>query len=429
MENKDLIQFLESAGKDPSRLVFEDELTGIFNRRFLLRYLDTKIPWGQFENRQISLIMPDLDHFKSINDTYGHQVGDQALVWLSTHLKASVGEDGLPIRYAGDGFMLLLERSGKSDAVAIGQRLVEQVRAMPFPIPDTDAAANITISLGVATAPTDASDWKGFVRQADMARYLAKKRGRNQLADAAEVIQEEVSEKAAIHQLDTINIVDRKAQLAEIKAALQEFRQKKSQVLLVEGTAGMGKTEFLTAVAKSLARGKAAQVRAHGNPQEMFRPYYLMETIAIGVMNQRKDKGAGIFEHLSMEEKGFLSQIMPGLGLDTAPPEGIDESTLRKGIFGALVAFMNKAVGDRPLFLFVDDIHYGDDGTLQLLRRLILRAELRLFVLGTASEGSDATADETPGPLERFVADYEQELELTRFPLTPLTTEDTLAHI
>jgi len=429
MENKDLIQFLESAGKDPSRLIFEDELTGIFNRRFLLRYLDTKIPWGRFEDRSVSLIMLDLDHFKSINDTYGHQVGDQALLWLATHLKASVGEDGLPIRYAGDEFMLLLEKSGKSAALAIGQQLVEQVRAMPFPIPDTDAAVNITISLGVATAPADASEWKGFVRQADMALYLAKKRGRNQLADAAEVIQEEVSEKAAIHQLDTINIVGRKAQLAKSKSALQEFRQKKSQVLLVEGSAGMGKTEFLSAVAKSMARGKAAQVRAHGNPQEMFRPYYFMETLAIGIMNQRKDKGLSILKDLGVEEQGFLSLIMPGLGLDAAPPEGMDESALRKGIFGALLAFITRAVGDVPLFLFIDDMHYVDEGTLQLLRRLILRDELRLFVLGTASEASEVAADEPPGPLDRFVASYEQELGLTRFPLTPLTTEDTLQHI
>jgi len=429
MENQDLIQFLESAGKDPSRLVFEDELTGIFNRRFLLRYLNTKIPWGQFDDRQLSLIMLDLDHFKSINDTYGHQVGDQALVWLSTHLKASVGEDGLPIRYAGDEFMLLLERSGKSSAVAIGQRLIEQVRAMPFSIPDTDASVNLTISLGVATAPVDATDWKGFVRQADMALYLAKKRGRNQLADAAEVIQEEVSEKAAVNQLEAITIVGRKTELAKIKAALKEFRHKKSQVLLVDGSAGMGKTEFLTSVAKSLSRSKAAHVKTYGNRQEMFRPYYLMETIAIGLMNQKKDKGWSILEGLGREEKEFLSQIMPGLGLDATPPDSMDESTLRKGIFGSFVSFLNKVVGDLPLFLFIDDMHYGDEGTLQLLRRLILRDELKLFVIGTTSEGSETSADGSPGPLERFVANYGEELELTRFPLTPLTAEDTLQHI
>jgi len=429
MENQDLVQFLESVGKDPSRLVFEDELTGIFNRRFLLRYLSTKIPWDQFDNRQLSLIMLDLDHFKSINDTYGHQVGDQALVWLSTHLKASVGEDGLPIRYAGDEFMLLLERSGKSSAVAVGQGLIDKVRAMPFPIPEADTSVKLTVSLGVATAPVDATDWKGFVRQADMALYLAKKRGRNQLADAAEVIQEEVSEKAAVHQLDSINIVGRKTQLSKIKAAVKAFRQQKSQFLLIDGSAGMGKTEFLTSVAKSLSRSKAAQVKTYGNPQEMFRPYYLMETVAVGLMNQREDKGWGILEQLSSEEQGFLSQILPGLGLDATPPEGIDESALRKGVFGAFVVFLNRALGNLPLFLFVDDMHYGDEATFQLLRRLILRDELKLFVIGTTSEGSESGADETPGPLERFVANYGKELEITRFPLTPLTAEDTLLHI
>ncbi len=106
MKYDDLLNFLQHAGKDPSRLIFEDELTGIFNRRFLLNYFQYKIPWEALKNHPLSLIMMDLDHFKQINDTYGHPAGDQALVYVATLLKEVAGEEGLPVRYAGDEFMI-----------------------------------------------------------------------------------------------------------------------------------------------------------------------------------------------------------------------------------------------------------------------------------------------------------------------------------
>ena len=94
-------------------LVFEDELTGIHNRRFLLNYFQYKISWDALKDHPLALIMVDLDHFKKINDAYGHYVGDQALVWVAGLLKEVSGDEGLAIRYAGDEFMVLIPQKGK----------------------------------------------------------------------------------------------------------------------------------------------------------------------------------------------------------------------------------------------------------------------------------------------------------------------------
>jgi diguanylate cyclase (GGDEF)-like protein len=80
MDSKDLINFLAHTGKDPTRLIFEDELTGIYNRRFLYRCLESKVQWTALDKQPVSLIMLDVDKFKQVNDRYGHQIGDQALV-------------------------------------------------------------------------------------------------------------------------------------------------------------------------------------------------------------------------------------------------------------------------------------------------------------------------------------------------------------
>jgi GGDEF domain-containing protein len=95
MKYDELLHFLQNAGKDPSRLIFEDELTGIFNRRFLHNYFQYKIPWDALKDHPLSLIMMDVDHFKQINDTHGHDAGDQALVRVAGFLKEAAGEEGL----------------------------------------------------------------------------------------------------------------------------------------------------------------------------------------------------------------------------------------------------------------------------------------------------------------------------------------------
>ena len=80
MQYQEFIDFLQNVGKDPSRLIFEDELTGIHNRRFLHSYLEHRIRWDG-DDYPLSLLVIDLDKFKQINDTHGHDIGDQVLTW------------------------------------------------------------------------------------------------------------------------------------------------------------------------------------------------------------------------------------------------------------------------------------------------------------------------------------------------------------
>ena len=134
MKYEELLDFLQNIGKDPSRLIFEDELTGIYNRRFLLNYFQYKVPWDTLEANPLSLIMMDVDHFKQINDTYGHHMGDQALVWVGSLLKEIAGEENLAIRYAGDEFMILMPQKEKKAALQLGESLLQKVREQPMRI-------------------------------------------------------------------------------------------------------------------------------------------------------------------------------------------------------------------------------------------------------------------------------------------------------
>ncbi len=184
---RELVEILQTVGKDPSRLIFEDELTGLNNRRFLLSFFEHKVQWDMETDFPLSLLMLDLDHFKQVNDTHGHEAGDQVLLWLSSLMQEISGDEHFPIRYGGDEFMLLVQGAEADEARMLADLLLQRTRTRPFQLRGTADPLPITLSIGVACAPRDASDGDGLIHKADAALYHAKNTGRNRAASAHEV--------------------------------------------------------------------------------------------------------------------------------------------------------------------------------------------------------------------------------------------------
>jgi diguanylate cyclase (GGDEF)-like protein len=428
MEYKDLLHFLQHVGTDPSRLIFEDELTGIYNRRFLLNYFRYKVPWDSLESRPLSLLMMDLDHFKEINDNYGHDAGDQVLIWVASLIKEVSGDQGLAIRYAGDEFIILLPSAAKEEALKVAEQLLERLHQEVVRLPEVDEDLRITLSIGVASAPDDAYTGKALIQKADTALYYAKKTGRDRFTNAKEIAPEEVFTKTALYQLDKARIAGRKKQLTKVAETLRKFSKRESQFLIVEGASGMGKSEFIQTVRRNLAQSKIWQIAVKGVPQEGFRPYYLTTNILVEIMNQRPDKGAGILELLSPQEVNYLAHILPQLGEVEEEADIKDEKTQREMIFTTLVHFIPKLINSRPLIFFIDDLHLSDEATLLLLRKLLLRKDVPLFILGTAMDILPGKGEGQQTPLQRFLTAHQQELIIDTVPLTPLTSSDIGAH-
>lgn len=428
MEYEDLTYFLQHVGKDPSRLVFEDELTGIYNRRFLLSYLQHKIDWDSLESHPASLLMMDVDDFKEINDTYGHDVGDQVLIWVAGLVRDVAGDKGLAIRYGGDEFMMLMPGGDKKAAMHMGERILERSREGPVPLAEMEAEFSATLSIGVASAPDEADSGRALIQKADTALYQAKNSGRDRIASAEHVELQQVFPKAALQQLERATIAGRKRQLAQVAKALKEYSKRHSQFVIVEGAAGMGKSEFLKAIQRNLGSSKIQQIGVNGIPQELFRPYYLTTNILVELLNQRPDKGGGIFEGMSPREISYLSQVLPQLG-EAEEYHHEDEKANREGIFTTLVRFIPKALDNRPLILLIDDLHFSDEASLLLLRRLLLRQDIPIFICGAAPETPRGTAPGQSVPLERFLAAYQEELGIHRVTLTPLSAKDIADHI
>jgi diguanylate cyclase (GGDEF)-like protein len=157
-----------------------DSLTHLYNRRFLMEELKRKILQAKQNTQCLSLIILDIDDFKKINDTFGHQNGDLVIITVADVSRKKMRGHDIVARYGGEEFVIILPETPLSDAVLIAERLRESVQTKCFPPPME--VLTVTLSLGVATFPSALVDSsEALIRQADEALYLAKHRGRNRV--------------------------------------------------------------------------------------------------------------------------------------------------------------------------------------------------------------------------------------------------------
>ncbi len=169
-------------------LAYSDALTGLDNFRQFEETLADELARAERYHRPLSLILLDIDHFKSFNDTRGHQAGDALLGQLAVVLRNALRSVDRPARYGGEEFVILCPETDAAEARLIAERVRRSVAGTAFALPNQNAeaplavssgAAQVTVSLGVATFPSDAGTARDLVKKADIALYSAKGAGRN----------------------------------------------------------------------------------------------------------------------------------------------------------------------------------------------------------------------------------------------------------
>jgi diguanylate cyclase (GGDEF)-like protein len=157
-----------------------DDLTQLYNSRFLSQVLRRETKRASRGGRPLSLLFIDLDGFKGINDTHGHLFGSRALVEAASVIRASARETDMVARFGGDEFALILPDTGTEGAAAVGERVRERIAEFRF-LKGDGLAIKLTVSVGVATLPDVASSADGLIQAADEAMYWVKAHGKNGL--------------------------------------------------------------------------------------------------------------------------------------------------------------------------------------------------------------------------------------------------------
>jgi two-component system cell cycle response regulator len=168
--------------EENERLSITDGLTKVHNRRYFNAQIEKEFEKAKRYNSKLTLIMLDIDHFKLLNDTYGHQQGDMVLIHLARILKDNVRNIDLIARYGGEEFAVLMSGSDKKEGAIVAEKLRKKIEAYPFPALQKGAGPlKSTISLGVAEYSADMNSTDDLIKSADSVLYKAKEDGRNRV--------------------------------------------------------------------------------------------------------------------------------------------------------------------------------------------------------------------------------------------------------
>jgi diguanylate cyclase (GGDEF)-like protein/PAS domain S-box-containing protein len=169
---------LEEANNRLRKLAVTDELTGLRNRRAFEERLAMEFSMARRRERELSVLLLDVDDFKKVNDRWGHAAGDEVLRRLAAILQTTVRLPDLPARYGGEEFVVLLPESGQESALGLARRVMERVASEPW------ENAPLTISIGMAALNDSTTNGYQLVERADGALYAAKRAGKNRVVSA-----------------------------------------------------------------------------------------------------------------------------------------------------------------------------------------------------------------------------------------------------
>jgi two-component system, cell cycle response regulator len=166
-------------------MAITDALTGLYNRRYMETHVGTLVDQAIARGKPLSVLILDIDYFKSINDTYGHDAGDDVLQDFAIRIRKSIRGIDLACRYGGEEFVVVMPETDMAVATMVAERLRRRIASEPFPIQKGAKMIEVTISIGIAAlGPNDKA--AAVIKRADQALYRAKRDGRNRVVpDAA----------------------------------------------------------------------------------------------------------------------------------------------------------------------------------------------------------------------------------------------------
>ena len=174
---------LRSMVFEAMELAITDPLTGLYNRRYLNAHLHSTVARSLATGKPVCVLIFDIDHFKDVNDTYGHEAGDDVLQEFSDRIRRGVRNIDLVSRYGGEEFLLVMPETDREFAANVAERLRSDVEKIPFKT--RSGTFPVTVSIGIAEWQGPSDNAEALIRRADQALYAAKRSGRNRVVASA----------------------------------------------------------------------------------------------------------------------------------------------------------------------------------------------------------------------------------------------------
>ncbi len=369
-----------------------DELSGVFNRRYLKEKQEEAIETFITNNIPFSVVMVDIDHFKAINDTYGHLKGDQIIREFAQFLHDELRKTDTVIRYGGDEFICVMPEVIRQDAEWIYRRILERCKARDF------GGLKITLSAGIASFPDDGRDFETLLRVADQVLYDAKRSGRDRIGL--------IRKKKII--LPMRAFIDRLEEKEELKRLVINDGQ--MRIVVVKGNVGIGKTRL------------SKQILSNVKGREVIWSdcLYLAEGIAYYPIREAlqyhiKRWGYDGFKRIPLVYKIEISKLLPELAEELeSKPEGIEWVLDKYRLYESIRLVME--MGEQNKIVVVDNIQWIDKESMEVMKYLMrsLKASPITFVFIYRRE-------EVTDALEEFLSYISREVSVTDIMVKPFS--------
>lgn len=185
IKRKRYTDFLRNNLDHSLELAVTDQLTGLHNRRYMNGQLSALVTRAAMGGEPVAALLIDIDHFKKINDNYGHDVGDEVLKEFALRIASNVRAIDLPCRFGGEEFVIIMPDTGLEGAARVAERIRNNVAGSPFRVADGKDLLTVTISIGVAATLGEGDTPQALLKRADEAVYEAKAQGRNKVCARA----------------------------------------------------------------------------------------------------------------------------------------------------------------------------------------------------------------------------------------------------
>jgi diguanylate cyclase (GGDEF)-like protein len=348
--------------KELQSLIYTDELTGLRNLRYLREQIPAYLEDARVHNTDIALFMLDIDNFKSINDQFGHLIGDKALIHFSNLLRTKVRPDDIIIRYAGDEFIILAPKPNKNSARKLGEEFLAVLQENP--VHTEIQSISLKCSIGIAQFPRDGENFKTLFEKADEALYVAKDRGKNKVVLTPD--QGRFLTPAKLNSiLESPLIVGRDDLLNFLAKHLSKQNESPAFPIFL-GPEGTGKTRLLKFAYEHAHENLDFVLMTKGYPFWQSDLYGAVFTALGNVFEAKRSISDSIFSRLDNKYKLILKPHIPAWQLKSS---GDVEDKIHKthsvSLFEALtqVFFLLRERGNGAVLL--DDVDQMDTPSLQ----------------------------------------------------------------
>ncbi len=407
--------------KKLDKLLYTDELTRIHNRRYLKEVIPGELAKAEEEENTVAIFMIDMDKFKGINDTYGHAVGDEALKLFSEVLSEESKNNGVAIRYAGDEFVLVLNKLDKKEARSIGLQILEKLKESPLKAKDKDVL--LACSMGVSLFPKDGKTLKILFEKADEALYMAKNRGRGTVVvypDSGKLLVPTKLDSI----LDTPEIVGREDIIQFIDTHLSDKGNPSVFPVLLGGD-GTGKSRLMDYARGRAKKNLALTLFAKGYPLWQSEMYGAVFSALSRLFEQENSISNKVFSELEDKYKIILKPHLHPWDTKEVETEEEAPEPDSSAFFEALTQtfFILREMGDGAVLL--DDADLIDQPSLEFFDSQYTQKEGgRLFFVCTVNSPDILAGEEKLLSLFESMPEMITGSEVRRFQLEPLSLDD-----